>query len=176
MNSTRKTANALLLKGSVLIVLGIIGLAVPLFYTIASMYLFAIILLIAGFTQIIMALISPTTERKIFSVLFAILYIWLGVTTIIHPIQISSIITLVIGLIFVGVGAIRILKAIHVKGIEAGWLYVNAFMAIILGGLIYAEWPISGIWVIGLFIAIELFLSGVAALVVARKLYQLQSQ
>ncbi|MBT5966832.1 MAG: hypothetical protein HOG60_05965 [Gammaproteobacteria bacterium] len=33
-------------------------------------------------------------------------------------------------------------------------------MAIVLGIMIVAEWPLSGLWVIGMFIAIEMLFAG----------------
>jgi len=33
-------------------------------------------------------------------------------------------------------------------------------VSIVLGGIIVLQWPVSGLWVIGLFVAIELILNG----------------
>jgi uncharacterized membrane protein HdeD (DUF308 family) len=33
-------------------------------------------------------------------------------------------------------------------------------VSILLGGIIVLQWPVSGLWVIGLFVAIELILNG----------------
>ena len=41
-----------------------------------------------------------------------------------------------------------------------GWPLIGGIAAIFLGFMILARWPISGLWVIGLFVAIELILSG----------------
>jgi uncharacterized membrane protein HdeD (DUF308 family) len=41
---------------------------------------------------------------------------------------------------------------------------------LVLGILILAQWPVSGLWVIGLFLGIELVAYGVAWIAVALKL------
>ncbi|HAU2340623.1 TPA: HdeD family acid-resistance protein, partial [Legionella pneumophila] len=40
------------------------------------------------------------------------------------------------------------------------WLLLAGITAIILGILILMQWPVSGLWIIGLFIAIELIVTG----------------
>jgi uncharacterized membrane protein HdeD (DUF308 family) len=43
-------------------------------------------------------------------------------------------------------------------------------ISLVLGILILAQWPVSGLWVIGLFLGIELVAYGVAWIAVALKL------
>jgi uncharacterized membrane protein HdeD (DUF308 family) len=40
------------------------------------------------------------------------------------------------------------------------WPLLSGIVSILLGGLIVAQWPASGLWVIGLFVAIELIFNG----------------
>ena len=47
------------------------------------------------------------------------------------------------------------------------WLVLAGFTAIVLGVLILLQWPYSGLWVIGLFIAIELIVNGWAYIFIA---------
>ena len=44
----------------------------------------------------------------------------------------------------------------------AGWPWplLSGIISIALGAMIIAKWPVSGLWVIGLFIAIELIFHG----------------
>ena len=39
-------------------------------------------------------------------------------------------------------------------------LVISHIVTLILGGIIISQWPVSGLWVIGLFIAIDLIISG----------------
>jgi hypothetical protein len=41
-----------------------------------------------------------------------------------------------------------------------GWLLPLGIVSIVLGGIIVAQWPVSGLWVIGLFVAVELIFHG----------------
>ena len=41
-----------------------------------------------------------------------------------------------------------------------GWPLASGILNVLLGLLIWAQWPLSGLWVIGLFVGIELIFSG----------------
>jgi uncharacterized membrane protein HdeD (DUF308 family) len=51
----------------------------------------------------------------------------------------------------------------------AGWYWplISGLVSVILGGMILAQWPQSGLWIIGLFIAIELLFNGWSYLFIA---------
>jgi uncharacterized membrane protein HdeD (DUF308 family) len=51
-----------------------------------------------------------------------------------------------------------------------GWHAINAVITFVLGILIVAQWPVSGLWVIGLFVGIELLLYGITWIAVALSL------
>jgi uncharacterized membrane protein HdeD (DUF308 family) len=41
-----------------------------------------------------------------------------------------------------------------------GWLLLSGVASLLLGIMIWAEWPVSGVWVIGLFVGIDLLFYG----------------
>jgi uncharacterized membrane protein HdeD (DUF308 family) len=55
----------------------------------------------------------------------------------------------------------RIIIAFRLKGVS-GWIWtlIGGIAAIVLGIMILNKWPESGLWVIGMFIAIELIFNG----------------
>lgn len=54
-----------------------------------------------------------------------------------------------------------------------GWHALNGALASIMGVLIMAQWPISGLWVIGLFVGIDLILYGSAWIALALDLHKM---
>jgi len=54
-----------------------------------------------------------------------------------------------------------------------GWHALNGVITLLLGILILAQWPVSGLWVIGLFVGIELIFYGGAWIVLALSLRSL---
>jgi len=60
------------------------------------------------------------------------------------------------------VGVIRISMGIQLRNAVSGWYWslLAGLLSILLGVVIILQWPVSGLWVIGLFVAIELILNG----------------
>jgi uncharacterized membrane protein HdeD (DUF308 family) len=43
-----------------------------------------------------------------------------------------------------------------------GWMLVSGLVSVVLGVAIWKQWPLSGLWVIGLFVGIEMLTSGLS--------------
>ncbi len=54
---------------------------------------------------------------------------------------------------------------VHVPG--WGWQAVDGIITLVLGVLVLSQWPVSGLWVIGLFIGIDLIFYGGAWIALA---------
>ena len=42
------------------------------------------------------------------------------------------------------------------------WVMLSGFITLLLGGLILARWPVSSLYILGLFLAIDLIFAGAA--------------
>ena len=54
-----------------------------------------------------------------------------------------------------------------------GWHALNGFITFVLGVLVLAQWPVSGLWAIGLFIGIDLIFFGLAWVALALDLHKI---
>jgi uncharacterized membrane protein HdeD (DUF308 family) len=77
---------------------------------------------------------------------------------------------LLIGAFFLVAGIVRILSAMFLRFERWGLYFLNGFVSLILGILIFAGWPASGLWVIGLFVGIDIFLAGISWIFLAHSL------
>ena len=55
-----------------------------------------------------------------------------------------------------------------------GWHALSGLITLLLGILVLAQWPVSGLWVIGLFVGIELLFYGGAWIALALDLRSLR--
>jgi len=80
---------------------------------------------------------------------------------IIDPVLASSVLTLMLAGILIAVGVFRAIMAFQLRPVN-GWFWplLSGLISILLGAMIIAHWPLSGLWVIGLFVAIELIFNG----------------
>jgi len=54
-----------------------------------------------------------------------------------------------------------------------GWQALNGSLSSIMGILIMAQWPVSGLWAIGLFVGIDLIFYGSAWIALALNLHKM---
>lgn len=147
--------------GLLFVVLGTIGLGMVVGITLVSVLFLGAMLVVVGVSQLIDSIQSRLWKAVVGHVLIGLLYIVAGGLVIYDPLLASSVITAFIATALILIGVTRLIMAIALRGSSGwGWLFFAGLVAIILGGLILAQWPWSGLWVIGLFISIELIVNG----------------
>jgi uncharacterized membrane protein HdeD (DUF308 family) len=147
--------------GILFVILGFIGLGMTVGLTLVSMFFLGCLFIIAGIAQLIDACKSHQWKGILGHALIAILYLIGGCLIVYDPILASVVMTALLAWMFIMMGVTRLLMAIvlrHNKG--WGWLLFGGLTSIILGILILIQWPASGLWIIGLFIALELLVNG----------------
>jgi uncharacterized membrane protein HdeD (DUF308 family) len=152
----------LLALGILSIILGTAGFYMTFMLTLASVLFFGVLILAAGLFQLVHAFTCKGWKSVLWHVLIALLYIAAGVDIIMDPARASVVLTLVLAGILIAVGLVRIIMAFQLRPAAAGWFWValSGLVSIVLGGMILGQWPESGMWVIGLFVAIELIFNG----------------
>ena len=146
--------------GVALMALGIVATLTAGLSTIVAVDFFGWILVIAGAGVTIHAFWAKRWSGFFLQLLSGLLYLATGWMLATHP-ELSAIaLTLVIAISFVVQGAFRIGAALSTR--IDGWdgLLVSGIITLLLGLMIWNEWPLSGVWVIGLFVGIDMFFYG----------------
>ena len=89
-----------------------------------------------------------------------LLYLVNGYLIIDSPVSGTLAITLLLAAMLIFLGTLRIIAALVLRFHHWGWPLLNGIISLLLGVMIYKQWPASGLWVIGLFIGIELIFNG----------------
>jgi uncharacterized membrane protein HdeD (DUF308 family) len=164
----RKNANWLLFLGILLIILGTIGLGMEISLTIGSVLFFGFLILAGGIFQLIDAFKAEGWKSMLYHVLIALFYVAAGIIMISNPLLSAVWMTMAIASMLMVVGILRIFMGMQLRPVSGwGWTVAAGIAAIVLGAMIFAQWPASGFWVIGLFIAIELIMQGWAMVAIA---------
>lgn len=151
----------LLALGISFILLGTIGLGMTFALTMVSMMFFGFLMLFGGAFQLIQALGCRGWKSIILHVLVAVAYVIGGVIIISNPLIASEIITMMIAAVFMAVGIMRITMAFQLKVVKGWWIsLISGLLSLIFGGMIMTAWPMSGTWIIGLLIAIDMIFHG----------------
>jgi uncharacterized membrane protein HdeD (DUF308 family) len=98
----------------------------------------------------------------------SILAIIAGILLIADPLAGVASLTLIIGIYFFVDGIFRVILAFQLKPSRHwSWVLFNGIAMIILGILIWSQWPFSAVWVLGVLVGLGLLFSGIAAVVLA---------
>ena len=161
LGEVQKNWKWLLFLGIVFLILGIIGLGRAFTLTIASVYFFGFLILIGGAIQLFESFKCKGWKSMIWHLVISIIYILVGIQIIARPLVASTVITLMIAIGIILVGILRVVMAIQHRGLKNwGWPLFSGIISILLGLVIAVRWPVSGLFVIGLFVAIELIIHG----------------
>ncbi len=146
--------------GLALIVLGIGVISFAVYATFFSVLLLGIFLLCSGIVQIIQGFMAAKWSGLFLSLLIGILSAVVGLFCIVNPPAAAVAITLWIAAFCFVAGLFKIFTSAILQFEQWGWVLFNGIVTLLLGILIYADWPLSGLWVIGLFVGIDMILAG----------------
>jgi uncharacterized membrane protein HdeD (DUF308 family) len=153
--------------GILLIVLGLISLGYAVAMTIASVLLFGWLMIIGGVMEIIHAFRARGWSGTFIELLTGILYAVAGFMMIANPGVAAVTLTLLIALLLMFSGIFRIGAALMTRFPHWGWLALHGVVNLMLGIAIWRQWPFSGLWVIGLFVGIDMLFNGWALVMLA---------
>jgi uncharacterized membrane protein HdeD (DUF308 family) len=153
--------------GIVLIVTGGLACAFAFTATLATVLALGILLLLAGGFQFGTAVWARDRKRFFLFLLTGVLCAVAGVMMVEHPVATAEGLTLMLTAAFLAGGMFRVIAAATHDFPGRGWMVVNGVVTLILGLLIWRQWPVSGLWVIGLFAGIDLVTTRIACVLLA---------
>jgi uncharacterized membrane protein HdeD (DUF308 family) len=156
----RRNWGWLFAMGVIWIILGLIALVDSIAATIASMIVFGWVLLVAGIIEAVHTFRHRHGGHVFLHSLNAVLSFVVGLMLLRHPLAGALVMTLLLAAYFTVAGIFRIVAALSLRPPRWGWVVTSGIITLILGILVWAQWPVSGLWIIGLFIGIHLIFVG----------------
>lgn len=153
--------------GIVSIILGTFALGSSVLVTLASVVLFGWILLLMGGIEVGHSFWQRQWGGFFLHLVNGILSIVVGFLLATNPGASAVVLTLLLAMFFMAGGLFRILTALMMRFPSWGWRLLNGVVTLVLGILIWNQWPLSGLWVIGLFVGIDLIFSGWSSVMLA---------
>ncbi len=125
----------------------------------------------SGVTSLFSIFGNKETKSRIISIALGILLIALGASLLKNPLQGIISLTIVVGSMILCAGISRIVLAFKEKG-NARWvILLSGVLSLLLGIMIFSNFPQSAATLLGIFLAVELLSNGISlmALSFARK-------
>ena len=129
--------------------------------TVASVYLVGFMMLIAGGFEIAQAFGVKTWGGFFLWLLGGLLYAIAGIIAFNNPLLASSVLTLLLAASLIASGLARAwIGYKHWSHSGSGWIVTAALITVLCGLVIAIGWPTNSLWVLGMFLAIDLIFQG----------------
>jgi uncharacterized membrane protein HdeD (DUF308 family) len=160
MDEVRQHRLSFFIWGILLIILGFVAIGSSGVTTLISVMLLGWILIFSGIFAVIHGLTHRRWHGFFLNLLAGLLNAVVGLLMVSNPVLAAATLTLLIAMLLIVAGTFRFVIGFSLPFEHRGWLIFNGIIAILLGLSIWSSWPISGLWVIGLFIGIDLIVDG----------------
>lgn len=158
----RKASTLSLLWGVLLIILGVLAVGSPFLAAVAVNVFIAWLIALGGVVHLTVAFHTREAGSLIWRLLVGLAYIVFGVYLIAHPALAVVSLTLVLASLFLVEGIFNIVLFFKVRSFAgSSWLLLDGIITLLLGGMIYAQWPSSSAWAIGTLVGVSMIMSGI---------------
>jgi uncharacterized membrane protein HdeD (DUF308 family) len=146
--------------GVILLFAGLAGLSYSVAVGVVTTIFIGGLLVVYGVVEIVQAFRHQKWSGFFLFLIGGLLSIVAGVLIWTSPLAGMEVLTLLMAAYFLVLGAFRSVGAISSR--HPGWVWglFNGLVSIVLGMMIWNRWPASALWVIGLFVAIDMIFEG----------------
>ena len=171
LTDTKKNTNWSVVISVLLIVLGIIAIAAPAISTIFAETWFAVILGSAGGAKLFYAFQNRGSRGFIWQVLLGILYIATALMLIAYPLTGVLTLTLLLAGFLLTEGVLELIFAYQLRS-QPNWTWVlgDGIITLLLGGMIWFQWPFDARWLLGTLVGASILFTGVSRLMLSLNL------
>ena len=163
--AVRKHWGLLLLQGAVMVVLGVFAIAAPVVATLAVEAFAGWLFLISGVFGLVTLFMTRNIPAFVWTLIAAAVAIFVGVLLLMRPSAGVLSLTLVLTGFFIVNGITQILASFRYRKVlpnSWAWTLVSGIIDLVLAAIIIMGWPGSFTWILGLLVGINLFMSGLA--------------
>jgi len=146
--------------GILMVVLGAIAMGSSVLMTLATMVFAGWLLIVGGAVEVAHAFACKAWKGFFVDLLTGVLYAVTGFMVVANPGASAAALTLVIAMFLIFGGVFRILMALFQRQHHWPWLLLHGVVTLLLGIAVWRQWPLSGLWVIGLFVGVDMLLNG----------------
>lgn len=154
--------------GIFVILLGILSIAIPWLTGLGVTMTLGIILIATGIAQFFYVFKSDSFGSGALRFIFSLLAAVTGIAILVMPGEGLAGITLFLAAWFIVDGVWSLISGIRWRPFEGwGMMVFSGITSIVLGGLVYYQFPTSSIWLLGMLIGVRLIFAGWAMIAMA---------
>jgi len=168
IEGVKKNAKTAKWVGVLLIIAGVVSLFAPLAAGISVAMLVGMLLAFAGISQLILAFRAGSFGEGMLIFLFGVLGVVVGFYMLVQPGVALASLTLLLAAYFIVSGIFEVVGAFGAKPMQGwGWLLFGGIVSILLGIMVWRQFPVSGVWAVGILVGVHLLMSGMTLMAIA---------
>jgi uncharacterized membrane protein HdeD (DUF308 family) len=149
--------------GILLIVTGVLAICAPFYAGVSVMLMIGSMLLVGGIALVVLAFRVGAFGAGSSVLLMGALMIAVGLYMLNRPIASLASMTLLLASYLIVTGIVEIFAGFGARPQSGwGWIVASAVVTLILGVMLWRQFPISGIWAVGTLFGIKLVMTGVS--------------
>ena len=165
LKKAHKNAGWLVALGILQIVLGFVVLAAPLAGGLAVTIVLGLSLVIGGVARLFAAFAADSFGSGALAFVWGLLVAASGFYIFTNPGLGLASLTLVLSMMFFVSGLTECVVAFHVKPQSGwGWMLAGGIVSVLLAVMVWRQFPLSGIWLVGTLVGVNLLMTGFSGL------------
>ena len=158
----RSASTLSILWGVSLIILGMLAVGSPFIAAVAVNVVIAWLIVFAGAVHLTVAFHTREAGSLIWRLLVGLAYVFFGVYLLARPALGVVSLTLVLATLFLVEGVLNIVLFFRIRSLRgSSWVLIDGIVTLLLGLMIYTQWPSSSAWAIGTLVGVSMIISGV---------------
>jgi uncharacterized membrane protein HdeD (DUF308 family) len=147
--------------GVIAIILGMLSMMMPGLTGVSVVFFLGWIVLAAGIVRMIWAFQAGSLGKGLLMFAIGLLTLLAGLSLLANPLFASGLLTIMLAVYFILDGIGEITAGIKVRPADGwGWLLFGGIVSLLLGLMIWRQFPLSGLWAVGILLGIKLFFIG----------------
>ncbi|MFI2810377.1 MULTISPECIES: HdeD family acid-resistance protein [Microbulbifer] len=161
MSDTANPGKSMTLLGVITVILGILAILAPSFTGFSIALLIGGLVLVGGLFRMFWAFRAGSVGKGLLGFALGVLTVLAGIILLANPIILSGALTIMLALYFLADGVAELAAGFSAAGAGSrGWLIFGGAVSILLGIMLWAQFPFSGVWALGILFGIKLFFVG----------------
>lgn len=174
---TLPSVTYLMVTGIALAVFGGIAMAAPALAGTAVVFVIGALLVVSGVFQFVQGLREPAWASKLLEMILGAIAVVAGIAVLAHPLLGLKTLAIVLAVFFVIEGVWKILASFSFRP-APGWIamLISGILGLVLAYLIFSNWPLSGIWAVGILVGVDLVVTGASMIALALTIKRARQQ
>jgi len=162
MNAVKSAGTGATVFGVISIIAGMLCMLAPGLTGLSVITFIGVLVLMGGIARMIWAFGAGSLGKGLFGFAIGALTLLCGIGLLANPLLASGFLTILLAVYFIVDGITEISAGMQRRPLPgAGWLIFGGIVSVLLGIMVWSQFPLSGILAIGVLLGIKLFFVGI---------------